>query len=149
MRAKIRANRSSYDEILCLYGDCGTGGELDRVLEEEGVRAHRRRALLRVLRRRRGLRRASARKSPARSTSPIFSSAISTRSSSAGSASTAFRNCATIISATTGASSISRSSTTRAYAKAKAAADRLGLAFERRFTGLEGIRASSTARQQT
>jgi hypothetical protein len=38
MRAKIRANRSAYDEILCLYGDCGTGGELDRVLEEEGVR---------------------------------------------------------------------------------------------------------------
>jgi hypothetical protein len=37
MRAKIRAHRSSYDEILCLYGDCGTGGELDRVLEEEGV----------------------------------------------------------------------------------------------------------------
>jgi hypothetical protein len=38
MRAKIRANREAYDEILCLYGDCGTGGELDRVLEEEGVR---------------------------------------------------------------------------------------------------------------
>jgi hypothetical protein len=37
MRAKIRANREAYDEILCLYGDCGTGGELDRVLEEEGV----------------------------------------------------------------------------------------------------------------
>ena len=37
MRAKIRANRADYDEILCLYGDCGTGGELDRVLEEEGV----------------------------------------------------------------------------------------------------------------
>jgi hypothetical protein len=37
MRAKIRANRWSYDEILCLYGDCGTGGELDRVLAEEGV----------------------------------------------------------------------------------------------------------------
>jgi hypothetical protein len=37
MRAKIRANREVYDEILCLYGDCGTGGELDRVLEEEGV----------------------------------------------------------------------------------------------------------------
>ncbi len=37
MRAKIRANRASYDEILCLYGDCGTGGELDRVLKEEGV----------------------------------------------------------------------------------------------------------------
>ncbi len=38
MRAKIRANRASYDEILCLYGDCGTGGALDRVLAEEGVR---------------------------------------------------------------------------------------------------------------
>ena len=38
MRAKIRANRAAYDEILCLYGDCGTGGALDRVLEEEGVR---------------------------------------------------------------------------------------------------------------
>jgi hypothetical protein len=38
MRAKIRANRSAYDEILCLYGDCGTGGELDRVLTEERVR---------------------------------------------------------------------------------------------------------------
>jgi hypothetical protein len=38
MRAKIRGNRAAYDEILCLYGDCGTGGELDRVLKEEGVR---------------------------------------------------------------------------------------------------------------
>jgi hypothetical protein len=38
MRAEIRANRSSYDEILCLYGDCGTSGKLDRVLAEEGVR---------------------------------------------------------------------------------------------------------------
>jgi hypothetical protein len=37
MRAKIRANCEVYDEIFCLYGDCGTGGELDRVLAEEGV----------------------------------------------------------------------------------------------------------------
>jgi Protein of unknown function (DUF1638) len=37
MRAKIRANREAYDDIFCLYGDCGTGGELDRVLAEEGV----------------------------------------------------------------------------------------------------------------
>jgi len=37
VRAKIRANRASYDEILCLYGDCGTGGALDRVIAEEGV----------------------------------------------------------------------------------------------------------------
>jgi hypothetical protein len=37
VRRKIRANRARYDEILCLYGDCGAGGLLDRVLEEEGV----------------------------------------------------------------------------------------------------------------
>ena len=37
MRAAIRANRAAYDEVLCLYGDCGTGGKLDRVLDEEGV----------------------------------------------------------------------------------------------------------------
>ena len=37
VRRKIRANRAAYDEILCLYGDCGTSGALDRVLEEEGV----------------------------------------------------------------------------------------------------------------
>ena len=37
VRAKIRAARGKFAEILCLYGDCGTGGELDRMLEEEGV----------------------------------------------------------------------------------------------------------------
>ena len=37
VRAKIRASRPFYDDILCLYGDCGTGGELDKVLAEEGV----------------------------------------------------------------------------------------------------------------
>ena len=37
VHAKIRAARGKYAEILCLYGDCGTGGELDRVLAEEGV----------------------------------------------------------------------------------------------------------------
>jgi hypothetical protein len=37
MRAKIAQHRAAYDEILCLYGDCGTGGELDRALAEEGV----------------------------------------------------------------------------------------------------------------
>lgn len=37
MRQKIRENRAKYDEILCIFGDCGTGGELDRVLEQEGV----------------------------------------------------------------------------------------------------------------
>ncbi len=37
MRTCIRANRAAYDAILCLYGDCGTGGALDDVLREEGA----------------------------------------------------------------------------------------------------------------
>jgi hypothetical protein len=37
LRRKIRANRTKYETILCLYGDCGTGGLLDAVLKEEGV----------------------------------------------------------------------------------------------------------------
>jgi hypothetical protein len=37
VRAKIRAGKRKYDRIFVLYGDCGTGGELDRVLEDEGV----------------------------------------------------------------------------------------------------------------
>jgi hypothetical protein len=37
VRAKIRAERGAYDRLLCLYGDCGTGGLLDQVLAEEEV----------------------------------------------------------------------------------------------------------------
>ncbi len=37
VRRKICEARGSYDRILVLYGDCGSGGLLDRVLEEEGV----------------------------------------------------------------------------------------------------------------
>ena len=38
VRGKIRQARSQgIDRIFVLYGDCGTGGELDRVLSEEGV----------------------------------------------------------------------------------------------------------------
>ena len=37
VRRKIRAGRSKFDRIFVLYGDCGTGGELDRVLAEENV----------------------------------------------------------------------------------------------------------------
>jgi hypothetical protein len=36
IRTKIRAARDQYDKIYVLYGDCGTGGLLDRVLAEEG-----------------------------------------------------------------------------------------------------------------
>ena len=37
VRGKIRAAQGNYDKILVLYGDCGTGGELDQVLAEEGA----------------------------------------------------------------------------------------------------------------
>ncbi len=37
VRARIRAARGRYADILCLYGDCGTGGALDAMLAEEGV----------------------------------------------------------------------------------------------------------------
>ena len=37
VRRKIRAGRKKYDRIFVAYADCGTGGLLDAVLEEEGV----------------------------------------------------------------------------------------------------------------
>ncbi len=37
VRGKIREKRADYDSIVVAYADCGTGGLLDRVLEEEGV----------------------------------------------------------------------------------------------------------------
>jgi len=37
VRAKIREMRADYDQVFVAYADCGTGGLLDRVLEEEGV----------------------------------------------------------------------------------------------------------------
>lgn len=37
MRQKITANKDQFERILALYGDCGTGGLLDNVLAEEGV----------------------------------------------------------------------------------------------------------------
>lgn len=37
VRRKIRAARDKYERIMVLYGDCGTGGLLDAVLEDEGV----------------------------------------------------------------------------------------------------------------
>ncbi|MCZ4282872.1 DUF1638 domain-containing protein [Kiloniella laminariae] len=38
VREKIRENKDIYGNIIVVYGDCGTGGELDRVLEEEGIK---------------------------------------------------------------------------------------------------------------
>ena len=37
VRAKVRAGKLSHDRVFVLYGDCGTGGELDKVCREEGV----------------------------------------------------------------------------------------------------------------
>ena len=34
---RIREARAAYDRVLVVYGDCGTGGLLDRALEQEGV----------------------------------------------------------------------------------------------------------------
>ena len=37
VREKIRAAKDRYRSIFVLYGDCGTGGRLDALLAEEGV----------------------------------------------------------------------------------------------------------------
>jgi hypothetical protein len=37
VRKKIRAARGKFDRVLVLYGDCGTGGMLDKVIDEEGA----------------------------------------------------------------------------------------------------------------
>jgi hypothetical protein len=37
VRAAIRENRAQYSHIFVAYGDCGTGGQLDAVLAEEGA----------------------------------------------------------------------------------------------------------------
>ncbi len=37
VRDRIREGRKRYEQIYVLFADCGTGGQLDQVLEEEGV----------------------------------------------------------------------------------------------------------------
>jgi hypothetical protein len=37
VRARIRERRADYDTVFVAYADCGTGGLLDLVLEDEGV----------------------------------------------------------------------------------------------------------------
>jgi hypothetical protein len=37
VRTVIEAHRGQYAQMFVAYGDCGTGGELDRVLREEGI----------------------------------------------------------------------------------------------------------------
>ena len=37
LREKIRAMKPSYDRVFVAYADCGTGGLIDRVISEEGA----------------------------------------------------------------------------------------------------------------
>jgi len=37
VQSAVRAQRAHYRHIFVAYGDCGTGGQLDAVLEQEGV----------------------------------------------------------------------------------------------------------------
>jgi hypothetical protein len=37
VRERIRQARQEYERVIVVYGDCGTGGMLDRMLEQEGV----------------------------------------------------------------------------------------------------------------
>lgn len=37
VRERVAMRRDDYDRIVIGYGDCGTGGALDRVLEQEGI----------------------------------------------------------------------------------------------------------------
>ena len=37
VRSKIRSARAGFERVFVAYGDCGTGGALDRMLDEEGV----------------------------------------------------------------------------------------------------------------
>ena len=38
LRAVIDKHRSQYERIFIAYGDCGTGGEIDRLIESYGDR---------------------------------------------------------------------------------------------------------------
>jgi hypothetical protein len=37
VQQRIREARATYERVVVVYGDCGTGGLLDRLLEKEGV----------------------------------------------------------------------------------------------------------------
>ena len=37
LRTAIKRHKSQYENIFVAYADCGTGGQIDRLLEEEGI----------------------------------------------------------------------------------------------------------------
>lgn len=41
LRAAIEKNRSQYEHIFIGYGDCGTGGEIDRIIAQEHEAGHK------------------------------------------------------------------------------------------------------------
>ncbi len=144
MRATIRANRVAYDEIMCLYGDCGTGGALDEVLREEGV-----------------TRIAGAHCYAFYGGESAFAALAEEEPGTFYLTDFLARHFETLVIKGLGLDRFPnlRDAYFGAYrrvvhlaqfddpetaAKARAAADRLGLAFERRFTGLDGIAAFLT-----
>ena len=41
LREKIEQYRSQYQHIFVAYGDCGTGGEIDRIIAQESDAGHK------------------------------------------------------------------------------------------------------------
>ncbi len=37
VQERIHRAKESHEQVIVVYGDCGTGGQLDKILEEEGV----------------------------------------------------------------------------------------------------------------
>ena len=125
--------------IFVAYADCGTGGRLDAVLGRPRHRAPPRRALLRVLRRV-GAFEALADEEPGTFYLTDFLARNFERLVIGGLGSTATRSCSRPTSPTTGGSSTSpRPRSRRPSPLARAAADRLGLAFQHHPTGFGGL----------
>ena len=131
-RAVRRRSRGGYGRVFVAYADCGTGGALDALLERARRRPAAGRALLRGLRRRDGVRGAAR-----RGAGTFYLTDFLARHFDAlvirGLGLDRHPELRDSTSATTGASSTSRRPTTRTCARrARAAADRLGLAYEQR-----------------
>ena len=115
--------------IFVAYGDCGTRWHARCGAARRGRRAHCRRPLLRILRRRRAVRRHWPMLSPARSISPIFCCAISTGWSSAGWASIAIPSCWRVFRQLSQAGLSGTDAPAPAALQAQAIAARIGLAY--------------------
>jgi len=141
VRAAISDARARYDRIFVAYADCGTGGMLDRMLAEEGVE-----------------RLPGAHCYEFFATAGVFAALALAEPGTFYLTDFLVRHFETLVIKGLGLDRFPqlRDDYFGAYrrvvylaqvddpettAKAKAAADRLGLAFERRFTGLAGLQA--------